>query len=762
MHPFKWFSRNSPLQFALQRGLAEGGSLTKELGEVGDYKVKARADALAICQTLQLVIEGRVARGNSSPSPLHALTLLFQDVESAECDAFPVLQERGTALLVKILDQGLSQEGVHSTEDLLFVLKVLATYGTAEGASAVLRAARKPLAPDRYLWAVILGAFEQGHPELTRVLGELGDPLPGEFLAIALLDAANRFFLDGGEMRHPFDSDEGIARLETWLRDSNPEYASYAISATAAIPFLNHDGSQRLLTLALQHASASVVLEAAWAAAKIGDERGIEALARSCLDLNRSAQAQEYLEELGRGDAVPQAARAPDFKARAEFAQWLAHPNELGRVPDEVEILDHRELRWPPEFQPKPFWLIRYCAKAQTDLEQDDVGVGLVGSSTFCFFSYNLLERPPEDAYAIHCCWELDQAKLLNYEEVDEDSTEYNSLLAQWTGPQLDEPRIEHVVELDPALKRSRRLIGVASAKLDGANGWVVLDGPQSCWYPAEEMPRNERASHVMKIHVGRSLLGLAHSGSRKAWLKAPGQRPPERIVAAYETLLSEFEYRGTKPRADLTNAYRLINGHFKSYVDAACAVRGGTRERHLVTAYERVLRLATEAEPSLGDGAWDVFSAICERFESYSNALVALGRHSDMKSRVEFLAPRWQHNLGYRLLGAAAFKAGEMASAESFLVKLKEGLEDWPRTKEMALLADIWFQRGERDQARSLLLQCLKRVLEESRKSTGYGRRSCEMVFLDFRNTFLKFFPDDAARLAAEGIPETTRRKPR
>jgi hypothetical protein len=142
-----------------------------------------------------------------------------------------------------------------------------------------------------------------------------------------------------------------------------------------------------------------------------------------------------------------------------------------------MEIVDHRQLRWPPEFEPKPFWLLRYRARAQTELDEDDIGVGLVGSVTWCFFSRDLDQRPPEDGYAIHCCWEMEHAELLKLAEVDEDSNEYDSLLGQWTGKPLASAKVMYVAELSPELKHPQRLVVVAEAQLEGADGWVVVSG---------------------------------------------------------------------------------------------------------------------------------------------------------------------------------------------------------------------------------------------------------------------------------------------
>jgi len=243
----KWYRSDSPLQAALQRGLMKGGSLSQELQELDEYPVKSGADALAVCQALEWLKAGRVAQDKSFPSPLHALAELCQKFENPGDESYCVLHEHGSVLLAKLVNQGLSQEGLYRDSDLLFVLNVLAWFGTREAADTVLRAARQSLLPEDELWSHIFEAFEKEQPQAVRVFTELGKTLPTGYLAVALLDAVNRFALGGGELRHPFDSDEGVARLEAWISSTDPEHASYAVSATAALPFLNHEGRHRLL-----------------------------------------------------------------------------------------------------------------------------------------------------------------------------------------------------------------------------------------------------------------------------------------------------------------------------------------------------------------------------------------------------------------------------------------------------------------------------------------------------------------------------------
>jgi hypothetical protein len=52
--------------------------------------------------------------------------------------------------------------------------------------------------------------------------------------------------------------------------------------------------------------------------------------------------------------------------------------------------------------------LIRYRYAKTADEPNESAGVGLVGSITFSLFSETTADMPPEDVYALHCCWELE------------------------------------------------------------------------------------------------------------------------------------------------------------------------------------------------------------------------------------------------------------------------------------------------------------------------------------------------------------------
>ena len=695
----------SELLDVLIRGQDPAVDIEGLLSKLDGTRVRTKAEAEAICDLLKNLPATTSSKQSEIVSRLFTLAALFQDVETK--DAHTVLLQNGIPELCRIFDERVASKNSQDLDDALFTLKILAMYKTESGTDRVIRAARMPLKPDAYLWEVILAQYHADHPQTKRLFKELSTPLPKTFLAVALLDCANGVAIHGTEIAHPFNSDEGIKRLQEWLTSRDKDKYSYAHSAAVSIPYIRKPERDRLLAIALDHPSVDVQMEGAWASAKAGNESGVKALARYCLDPNQSEVAREYLTELGLTGTVPREALAPDFRARAVFARWLAHPNELGRPPDSVEIVDHRELNWPPDGERKSLWLVKYCVKDTTGLQDDDVECGLVGSVTFCLFSYKMAERPPEDVYAIHCYWELQSQKQIREIEPSNGEDKYRSMLAQWRGEPLKVPEIVALAELSPKLHYPQNIVALASASLNGEDGWVVLDGPRSAWYPKQDMP-DAYSRTVLMVHIGRVLLGFDGQPDRRKFLTGKSvKRDPQQVIAAYE----------------------------------------------------RLLREATSGDDSQKKELLGVGSPLEEHFQEYVDALVATSQSTKVGKLIDEVSPYWDHNLGYGKLGTAAFRSGHYDIAERYFTKLRQSYKDWTRGEEMGLLAEIWLKRGRIEEARALLIECLKSLLDESKTATGSDRKLFEKWFQQHRSTYLKLFPERGdASLRKNGIPPTTR----
>ncbi len=403
------------LHEALTRGLAKGGNLREELQPLGEYLVTSYFDAGILIGALDKFVE-RPVPGGDEDSAFRELTRLFQSV--LETDAFLQLTRRGIPLLFDAYDARL-RSAEEREGDLLFALRMFARYGVEEGLDRVVAGAFNPALSDGYLWPAIFEQLKEEDPILSKLIRRLSKPLPSGFARVAFLDWTNRLIRKGTILKHPFNSPEGTALLQTWLASGDEDDFSFAHSATAAIPFVSEPARTQLLALATDHPDINVRMEAAWASARLGHEAGRKFLAHQCLDHNYSMAARAFLEELGLREVIPQEADEPGFRAKSKMCEWLSLPKEFGRPPDDIELFDTRELHWPPTKDWRPVWLFkfRYAAdESDTALDgeegeessADETGIGMSGGIPHSLYDETNAQMSPTDIYALHCCWELE------------------------------------------------------------------------------------------------------------------------------------------------------------------------------------------------------------------------------------------------------------------------------------------------------------------------------------------------------------------
>jgi hypothetical protein len=244
---------------------------------------------------------------------------------------------------------------------------------------------------------------------------------------LALLRAANNAFFRDKEKSlgtHPFDSPEGAERLESYLKLEDPGY-SQDFHAAMGLGFVSAEIRNRLLKLALEHPNKSTQLEAAWADALHAGKTGIEFLTKACLDVKTSETAKQYLEEVNQAAAIPEAAREPKFAAKAAMTSWLMHPKELGEAPKELELIDQRELFWPPVKEKRLVSLFKFTwesseppakegAKPKTTLK---TSYGMTGSGmTWSFFKEYPKKPEIGSLYLDHCTLEMNRKPQLKQE----------------------------------------------------------------------------------------------------------------------------------------------------------------------------------------------------------------------------------------------------------------------------------------------------------------------------------------------------------
>jgi hypothetical protein len=274
-------------------------------------------------------------------------------------------------------------------------------------------------------------------------------------------------------------------------------------------------------------------------------------------------------------------------------------------------------------------------------------------------------------------------------------------------------------------------------------------------------MPEKEYPPYILRIHVGRRLLGLTDESDRKKYLRPRVPPPSEKIIEAYDRKLRLLDAGDRKALRLFDNGW--LERWYSPYVDARVRRGGETRPAAVIAVYERLLKSALAAPSERRIRPLDTLSSpLPEHFVEYVDALIATGRSKDVLAAVETFRQHWDHNLGYGMLAQASQKAGDEAAALRYFEKAFSGGKTFPFTDDADRYAEILVRKGRAKEARSLLERLLRDLVKETRESEyASDRRQHEVHFQQRRAAYLRIFPRDGAQaLAKAGIPETTRKR--
>ena len=264
-------------------------------------------------------------------------------------------------------------------------------------------------------WVTILQYLCNDRESIEIIINKLKGRLPREDCGNCYLDTLNEICRNDDSFGpHPFSSPEGVVRLEYHLTSDDRDYA---FSAASSLPFMPENVWKKLLPIAMVHPNKKVQIEACWAGTKLGNKDSLEKLIESAKDYRYGSMCVRYLKELGLADLIPEECQTHEFYALSEMSSWLEHPLEFGAIPTELSIVESRKLCWPSTKDEQQFTIVRYRYEKWNKDGSDEVGVGLVGSVTFCLFGLEgLNERTPEEIFAIHCAWEMELDDYANPE----------------------------------------------------------------------------------------------------------------------------------------------------------------------------------------------------------------------------------------------------------------------------------------------------------------------------------------------------------
>ncbi|PSB56734.1 HEAT repeat domain-containing protein [Chamaesiphon polymorphus] len=403
----------SKIKNILLSWVSKNKDLSQLLRTIEDDTIRTLEEVQALLQALKHLVQkiqsSQYIVVDYSSSPLYLLAGLLQGMDfdnltNSDGDTYNEVYHTVNSLAdacEALIDRQIVDEG------LPFACKVLALFNHPRNPKFIAQLATDDRFNDDFLWQVVFQIYTdtinsqiEKHKKVSwDIVDLLRDPLPQNFMGITYLDFSNHLATSGVLKNHPFNCSAGVASLSKWIEDPDPENFSYAKSATVAIPSIDLDWQTELLEIARKHSSPIVKIEVAWVLAKLDDPSGIRQLQEFAKDPKYAREAQSYLQEFG----IVEDRNDLTFQAQIEMSSWLAHPQEFGRAPDLLELFDTRTIYWPPTDDKRTVWLFKYAY-----YQQNITGLGMVGSITFALFSETTTELSPEEAYALHCCWELE------------------------------------------------------------------------------------------------------------------------------------------------------------------------------------------------------------------------------------------------------------------------------------------------------------------------------------------------------------------
>lgn len=407
----------------------------------------------------------------------------------------------------------LPKEELESIEDTpMRILHFLALSKSNQFVPLLLIASEKEQLQQNEFWRSILAILSTEDSALFSLQRKVLDGVIQGNLAVAIVEHENDLAYDQENFSHFLNGPEGERLIREWLSPRlSEEMKANNAAKTAAISlaFAEMDDWQELIKSARTHPDFAVALEGAWAGARRKDAESIDRLIELAKDVRTSRTAVTYMNELSLEDRIPAETKDPSFAAKAELAEWLAYPTEKGRPPDKMSIVETRNLTWPLEDEPVDVHLIQFVYKDPAGQKPDEVDIGLVGPMTFCHFEMKMSTRPKEDIYAIHVYRELEAYELIESVDLAAQPAAYDYMLKTWKGDTLANAKIIYVAKLERSVGYPRRLLALASATLNGEEGYVILDGPRSKWCPKKDQVADTPDSAFLMIHLGRQLLNF-------------------------------------------------------------------------------------------------------------------------------------------------------------------------------------------------------------------------------------------------------------
>ncbi len=232
---------DSPLQRALRRALAPEGDPARELEALGDVEIATAADAsacaLAVAALAPLYaadVEANRATGSRLPCTgscdCSSRSPRAKRLKSSAIMACPTCSPSSTPAFAR---------GTMTISTCCFSSKSRRCIAWRTSSRRVASAARSSVLNEGLLWPVIFATYDANHPYRRALLNRLREPLPRRAAGLAYLDFANTAAREGFTGEHPFNTEDGRARLQRWLSERDPRRSLRAACAASALAFID-------------------------------------------------------------------------------------------------------------------------------------------------------------------------------------------------------------------------------------------------------------------------------------------------------------------------------------------------------------------------------------------------------------------------------------------------------------------------------------------------------------------------------------------
>ena len=193
------------------------------------------------------------------------------------------------------------------------------------------------------------------------------------------------------------------------------ECVALTVSLCDALALIGHQPAIGKICQALELKHRRVKTEAAAALVRLGDiedQIGKQQLIALADEPVARIRVLSYCEELGLIDEIAPELRDAAALAESQLALWLSAPGQMGVAPTSMNVIDHRNFRWPGFEDSVDCFLIRFEYRFGT---QSYSNIGIVGPATHAF-ACNLEHLELDDVYAAFAGWQAEHEDVYSME----------------------------------------------------------------------------------------------------------------------------------------------------------------------------------------------------------------------------------------------------------------------------------------------------------------------------------------------------------